>query len=169
MSEVTISQALRYASKLKSQISEARSRAASSLSHKKDEETAFSFSEMLERADNLSYDLAKLQGKLAVANATAIVKYNEQDITLSHAIRILQELKGRIAWVKALPSLATEIVVTYESDYDELQSKYVRQKIETCCSLPEAKKAALADHLQEEFDALNGAVETINQTVTLTI
>jgi hypothetical protein len=139
------------------------------LNHKDGEQTAFFFPEMLKKADALSYELAHIQGKLAVANATNTVEYMGSVISLSHAIRILQELKGRISWVKALPCLATEKVSTSDRDWDELTDKYITKASTLICSLPEAKRAELADSLQEEFDTLNGAVELINQTVTLSV
>jgi hypothetical protein len=169
MTEVSISQALRYASKLKNQISEARKRAESSLIHKSGEETAFSFSEMLTKADTASNDLAALQGKLAAANAANTVEYKGNQISLSHAVRVLQELKGRIAWVRGLPCQITETSVNQERSWDDTTDKYVLKTSTTICALPEAKRAELADALQEEFDSLNGSVELTNQMVKLTI
>jgi len=169
MSELTIAQALRFASKLKNQVSDARARAVSSLNHKKDDQTAFDFSEMLEKADSASYELASLHGKLAIVNATNTVQYKGNSISLSHAIRILQELKGRIAWVKALTVAATENYKVAETTWSETAEKYVNGSAEMVCHLPEAKRVALVDSLQDEFDSLNGAVEMINQTVKITV
>jgi hypothetical protein len=169
MTEVSISQALRYASKLKNQISEARKRAESSLIYKLGEQAAFSFSEMLTKADVASFELAALQGKLAAANAENTVEYKGNQISLSHAVRVLQELKGRIAWVRALPCQTTENAVNQERSWDENTDKYILKTSTTVCALPEAKRAELADSLQEEFDSLNGSVELANQVVKLTI
>jgi len=169
MTEVNISQALRYASKLKNQISEARNRAISSLNHKAGSATAFSFREMLSKTFTIGNELAALQGKLAVINATNTVEYKGYQITLAHAVRILQEIKGRIAWLKALPVLPIEENTSSEKNWDDVLEKYTTQNVTTICNLPEAKKADLVDVLQEEFDLLNGAVESANQTVKLTI
>jgi len=169
MTEVTISQALRYASKLKNRISEARKRAENSLNYKAGEATAFSFEKMMANADAASSELAALQGKLAAVNASSLVEYKGDKITLSHAVRVLQELKGRIAWVKALPCQTTESVVSSDRVWDEGNEKYISKTVTTLCNLPEAKRSDLADALQEEFDSLNGAVESANQKVTLTI
>jgi hypothetical protein len=169
MTEVTISQALRYTSKLKNQISDARSRAAGSLNHKAGEATAFSFTEMLTKTEALSSELAALQGKLASVNASNVVEYKGSPITLSHAVRVLQELKGRIAWLKGLPVLQTESTVTTERTWDDVNDKYINQTSIMICCLPEAKRAELVDALQDEFDSLNGAVELANQVVKLTI
>ena len=167
--EMTIEQAIKYTSKLKKKISDARMRATTSLNHKSDEKTAFDFQEMLTSADVLSYQLAEVQGKLAVKNATNTVKYMDRDITLSHAVRILQELKGRIAWLDGLPSLNTDSVASTERAWDEVSEKYITTPVVTKCNLPAAKKAAMMDALQDEFDLLNGAVNLVNQVVKLTI
>ena len=169
MTELTISQALRYSNKLKNQISETRTRAFGSLNHKSGEPTAFSFNEMLEKSEKLSDELADLQGKLAVANAITTFEYKEDRITLAHAVKILQELKGQIAWLKSLPCLANESVTTTDSQWDDDNSKYVKQQITTLCSLPEADRAEMVDNLQDEFDSLNGAVEALNQTTKLSV
>lgn len=169
MTEVNISQALRYASKLKNQIADARNRALSSMNHKEEEATAFSFSEMLAKADSLSSELAALQGKLASVNALNVVEYKGKPITLSHAVRALQELKGRIAWLKSLPSKQTERTVSTDKLWDDVSDKYVTQTVTTLCHLPESKRSEMTDALQEEFDFLNGAVESANQVVKLTI
>ena len=173
MSEATtpalsISQALRYASKLKGKIADARTRAASSITHKAGEETAFDFQAMLASSDALSDELAALQGKISVANATNSVTFDGNQISLSHAVRILQELKGRIAWVKGLVVLQVESVEQSDVDWDEVAVKNVKKSWRMICRLPEAAKAALADELQEKFDRLNGAVESINQVTFLT-
>jgi hypothetical protein len=173
MSEATtpalsISQALRYASKLKGKIADARTRAASSITHKAGEETAFDFKAMLDSADTLSDELAALQGRIAVANATNSVIFEGNQISLSHAVRVLQELKGRIAWVKGLTVLQVESVEQSDVDWDDVAAKSVRKSWRMICRLPEAARAALVDQLQEKFDRLNGAVESINQVTFLT-
>jgi hypothetical protein len=169
MTELTISQALRYSSKLKNQISETRTRAFGSLNHKSGEPTAFSFSEMVGKSEKLSDELANLQGKLAVANATNTINYKKETLTLAHAVKILQELKGRIAWMKTLPCLSNESVTTTDSQWDDDNFKYVKQQVTTLCCLPEADRAEIVDNLQEEFDSLNGAVEALNQTAKLSV
>lgn len=167
--ELTIKQAISYASQIKKRISDARSRASSSLNHKAGEETPFSFQEMLAKSDQLSDELAAVQGKLAVANATNTVDHKGQTLILSHAIRLLQEMKGKIAWLNGLPVQATESLTSNEREWDETLDKSVMKKTVTFCKLPEAKRAELVDALQDEFNLLNGAVELVNQVVKLTI
>lgn len=169
MTELSISQALRYANKLKNQIAETRSRAQRSLNHQKGQGTAFSFNEMLEQSNDLSDKLAALQGKLASANANNTIEYKGNNITLAHAVRVLQELKGRISWIKGLNSLEMSEVVSSERTWDETSDKYVSKEIVTICHLPEANKANMTDSLQEEFDLLNGAVESANHVVKIVL
>jgi hypothetical protein len=132
---------------------------------------------MMDKADSLSYELAALRGKLAVANAVNTILYSGnfggksdlKEISLAHAISILQELKGRIAWVKGLPCQSVSKISGSSQEWDESAEKYINKPFITFCNLPEAKRAALVDALQEEFDLLNGAVESINQMVKITI
>ena len=165
---LTISQALRYAAKLKNQISDARTRAQSSLTHKSDQQTAFNFQDMLDKSFELGYKLAELQGKLAEVNANNTVKYLGVDVSLAHAVRILQEIKGQIAWIKALPSLQTQITKTQDRVWNDEKDEYVSVTVQMLCYLPEADKADLVDNLQDKFDVLNSAVEHANQTVSFT-
>jgi len=167
--ELTISQAIRYSSKLKSQISDSRDRALSSFIYNKNETPAFNFAEMLSKADSLSSELAELQGKIAFANSNNTIEYKGSVINIAHAIRILQELKGRIAWAKNLPALASAITTHQDAEYDENTGKYNKKTLEKVCCLAQADKANLIDSLQEEFDTLNGIVEFSNQTVKITI
>jgi hypothetical protein len=169
MTELSISQVLRYASKLKNQISEARTRAQRSLNHQKDQSTAFDFYEMFNKANSLSDELAALQGKLASANANNTVDYKGNKITLGHAVRILEELKGRISWIKGLNSLDMCETKSSEKVWDETSDKYVLKETITVCALPEADKADRCERLQEEFDLLNGAVESANHIVKIVL
>jgi len=107
--------------------------------------------------------------KKATANPTTNLEDKTYRITLAHAVKILQELKGQIAWLKSLPCLANESVTTTDSQWDDDNSKYVKQQITTLCSLPEADRAEMVDNLQDEFDSLNGAVEALNQTTKLSV
>jgi hypothetical protein len=166
MTTMTISQGIRYAAKLKKKISDARDRALSSITHKSVQETAFKFDDMFDLSSSLISQLSKLQGKLSEANSFNTVQYKNDTISLSHAIKILQEIKGQIAWVKSLPSLQTYVVKTVEREWNSKEEEYVNIPVEMICHLPEANKADVVDELQEQFDMLNSAVETVNQTAT---
>lgn len=166
MSEMTIAQALRYVKKLKGRIDEARTKAAEHVSHAQAEQPAFDFNEQLSRADKASDELAQIQGRLAVANATNFVTYSGENITLSHAVCLLRELRSRIAWVKLLKvkgqAHVTDLVqvMVPGQGYGHVQRPMQ-------CHLPEANRSALVERLQDQFDALNAAVEDKNQRTTI--
>lgn len=165
----TIDQTLKYAAQLKKKIADARKRAESSLVYKQGETPPFSFSEMMAKEAAISNELAKIQGKLAVANATNTIEYKNDNISLSHAIRLLQELKGRIAWINGLGSLANEQTYSTEAIWDDQKSDYLRKQVVTICNLPEADRAKLVDSLQDEFNLLNGLVDSANKTITISL
>lgn len=167
MEQMTISQALRHAKKLKGRISDARDRAQKAVTHKAEDRPAFDFRATLERADSLSDELAYLEGKLALANAREVLDFQGKPMPLCHAVRLLQELRGRIAWVKGLAVQATAEYSVTEPEWDEEHERTVRRRIDWKCHLPEAERAALADRLQDRFDELNALVERRNQEAPL--
>lgn len=165
MTGTTIAQALRHAKKLKGRIDEARGRAAASVSFFVDSPPAFPFEEQATRAEDASRELAELQGRLAVANATHTIDIDGKRVTLSHAVRILQALKGQIAWLRELATKNAAQTVHAEVVYTGAGHQTVARQVE--CRLPEAAKAAIVDSLQERFDLINALVEAQNQTVTI--
>jgi hypothetical protein len=165
MSGTTIAQALRHAKKLKGRIDEARTRAAAAVQFFADSPPAFDFDAQEKRASDASDELADLQGKLGVANATNFVDHGGTIITLAHAVRLLQELKSRIAWLRALQTKPAAQTVQAETIYMAGGHQTVARAVE--CKLPEATKGDRVDALQDRFDTLNAAVEALNQTVTI--
>jgi hypothetical protein len=160
--DMTIAQALRHVKKLKGRIDEARTRAVSGVSFFDDSPPAFSFEEQYERAVRASVELAELQGRLAVANSSNFVDYADGKITLSHAVRILQELRSEIAWIRGIASKPQRQTHDMVSVYVPGQG-HMQQARPVSCLLPEAEKARRAERLQDKFDALNAAVEVVNQ------
>ena len=126
MTTMTISQALRHAKKLKGRIDEARTRAAGCVAFFSDTPVAFDFGEQLKRADSASAELASLQGQLAVANARETLLHDGETITAAHAVRTLQELRGRIAWLRVLPvkqvEKSNEMVSVYVPGQGHMQA-----------------------------------------------
>ena len=169
MTEISISQALRYSGKLKKQLSDAKERAQRSISHIKGQGTAFSFQEMFDKVNSITDELATLKGKMAIANATNTIDYNGNKITLAYAIRILEEIKGKIAWLKGLPCQQLPETTSTDRVWDEDSDKSVPKTVVTICHLPEASRAELVDNLQEEFDNLNNIVESVNHVVKFVI
>jgi hypothetical protein len=167
--EYTISQAMRYAATLKAKLSEIKKRASSSLVYKKDSSPPFSFEEQEREYQTLSYQLAKVKGALAVANSTTTIKYKDESITLSHAINMLQEVKGYIAWLKELPCLPSKETNSSDRTWDDANDKYITNQVITCCVLPERIRAEKVDSLQASFDELNWLIESKNQVTKFVI
>lgn len=164
MSEnLTISQALRRIKKLQGQVAEQRQRASGSVTHLAEQEPAYKFSVSREHAALTTTELLKLQTAVAVANATTKIDVGASGIQpLAFAVRKLRELAGEIAWAKALTIKAQSKTVEVERGYDDDSGKFVNVTKQYVCDLPEAKRANLVADLQEQFDKLNDAVETID-------
>lgn len=162
----TVAQALRHTKKLKGRIDEARARAVQSASFYTDSPPAFDFAEQLARADAASAELAQLEADIAGSNGATRVSYGNRSVSVAWCVRMLSELRGRIAWLKALP-------VKAQASMNELVSVhtpgvgYQQMARPVECKLPEAAKAALVERLQDEFDLLNAIVEASNQTTTI--
>lgn len=168
MAETTISQALRRIKKLKGQLAEHLSRAQAGVSFRSDALPAFSFSGSIEKADAARRELVHLESQLARTNASALVETDGDRITLAYAVRQLQELKSQIAWYRALPVRAHEDTSEESWSYND-DGKHVRTQVAWKCSLPEERRAAVVDGLQEQFDRLNDAVERANHATVLVV
>lgn len=169
---MTISQALRKIKKLKGQLAECTARAGASVSYPAAHPPAFVFGSMLDQATALRKEITRLETRLAVTNAITMLADPKAVIVgmcLTHVVRELQEIKSEIAWLKTLPvrahvdTIQEEIEWTYEAD-----NKRVRREIPWRCELPEDKRSALVDALQERFDRLNDLIERANHTTVLT-
>lgn len=160
---ISISQALRQAAKLKSQISEARSRAAMSLNFVSGEAPPFDFLEQTDNASLLQDKLIKLKANIATANATTTITYNDVTITLTEAVAMLQELKGEIAWLKTLPVKPAMTTNSATRCWSDELDKYVEKSVQYTCVLPEAHRAEAIDLLQDKFDTINALIEEKNQ------
>lgn len=165
--DMTISQALRKISKIKGSLKEALERAAGAVTYVSDEPPAYKFSDMLGSADLLLDELVSLETRLRITNAQTTVSYKEKTITLAEATAVLQEMKGRIVWLKALNVLPQETKSNKDRVYDPVSAGYVIRERNQICEMPEAKRDALVTELQGRFDALNDAVETVNHQTTL--
>ena len=166
MSEMTISQALRQVARIKGKLVEYKARATLSVSHKKEEKPAFQFSSMMEKIAQARQDLIVLESRIAMTNASVRVDFGSAKITLSQAIKTLQEFKDELAWLKTLPVRASE-------DTKESDVRYVagggHQSVDVYyfCAFPEAKRSDRSDEVQASFDSLNDAVERKNHETPL--
>lgn len=165
--DLTISQALRRISKLKGQLAELLQRAAGAVTYFDKEPPAFAFAASLEQAEAVRGELITLETALRVTNAQTRIDYLNRKVTLAEATCILQETKGRIAWLRGLgvqPQADKEHATVV---YDPLQGKQVYAVRVSKCDLPEAQRAAAVQREQEAFDTLNDLVENINHRTPL--
>lgn len=165
MTDMTISQALRRSAHLKGQIAEIKTRVQGSVSHRVDCLPAWPFSSLMEKMHAASLELLDLEVRLDVTKAATSFEFDGTRILLVQGVRNLQALKGQIAWVKALPVRAQEKTVETEVEYNG--DGHVRVQVPWMCHLPEAKRSDQVDGLQARFDALNDAVERVNNVTAL--
>lgn len=166
MEKLTISQGLRQASRLKGKISDLKLRASAAVSYKASSKPAFSFAPTMERLGVAKRDLIALESRLAITNATVTVPYKGRSVSLSEAVKILQEMKESIAWMKTLPCQAQASFQTQESFHGEDYKVMVRV-VDHVCDLTEEARSDAVDALQSDFDSLNDLVEKKNHETEL--
>lgn len=161
---MTISQALREVSDLKGKIKDWDERLQDAVFAFNDAPAAFDLRQVRENRNQLVERMVALSTAIAAANAATTIEWQDKRIPLALAVRTLNELKGLIAKVKALSVRNQDKGADVEKDYDYEDGKRVQTKTEKpwTCMLPTAKKAQLADELQDRFNKLNDVVETTN-------
>ncbi len=169
MSEkMTIAQALRRIKKLKGQIAEHEQRAKVGVSYDQTKAPAFRFKEAVDAMFAIQDEVVALEARVAVANATGTITDGDKELSLALAIRTLQELKGRIAFLKGL-HLRNEVVKDRTNDWDDTEMKHISRVTETTfvSDLSEKDRDAQVKALQDRFEVLNNAVEDVNHTITV--
>ena len=167
--KLTIAQALRRIKKLKGQIAENEQRARAGVSYDSAKVPAFRYQEAVEKMFATQDEVVALESRVAVANATGTVTVSgEGTLPLSQAVRILQELKGRIAFLKGL-HLRSETVKDRSQEWDDTEMKHITRVTETTfvSDLSEQDRDNQVKTLQDRFETLNNAVEDANHTVTV--
>src|ERR1019366_5218066 len=124
MSAMTISQALRRVKKLKGELASHLLRAHTAVTHRAEQEPAFAFSKCLEGASVARKEMLHLQTAIATVNAKTHVDWEGQSTSLALAARTLAELRGEIAWVRALP--VKPQCKTTESEQEYESGKYMK-------------------------------------------
>lgn len=165
--DMTISQALRKISKLKGEAKEQFARASNSVFFNIDNPPAFAFSSSLELADKTVAEIVKFETALRITNASTKIEWQGRKLTLSEATCILQQAKGKIAWLKTLNCQAQEERVEESKQRDVYEQTWTTKKNVFKCALTEAKRAEWVKREQDQFDALNDAVETANHRTSL--
>jgi hypothetical protein len=169
MSEkMTIAQALRRIKKLKGQIAEHTQRAVAGVSYDVTKVPSFRYAEAVEAMFAIQDEVVALESRVAVANATGTIVEGNKELSLALAIRTLQELKGRIAFLKGL-NLRNETVQTRTNDWDDVEMKHINRVSETTfkSDLSEKDRDQQVKALQDRFEVLNNAVEDANHATTV--
>lgn len=165
--KVTIAQALRRIKKLKGQIAEQSTRAQQSVSYVQGKVPAFRFHEAMLALGGARDEMLDLESRVAVANAKkTVLDVNGNKLTLSRAVRVLQEMKGQIAFLRGL-TLRAETVREREQTWDEDAMKHINRVTEVTyvSDLSEQTRDLSVKALQDSFEVLNNTVEEANHTV----
>lgn len=164
--KITIAQALRRIKKLKGQIAEQSTRAQQSVSYVQGKTPAFRFQESMALRATARIEMLDLESKVAVANAKKTVLHDGNKITLANAVRVLQEMKGDIAFLRGLV-LRAETVREKEQNWDDDTMKHINRvnEITYLSDLTEHDRDNQVKVLQDRFETLNNTVEEANHTV----
>ena len=168
MSNLTIAQALRRVKKLKGSIAEHTKRAAGGVSYLSTNVPAFRFKEEVAALSADKEEMVDLESRIAVANATHSVLDGTETVTLTKAIRRLQELKGNIAFLNGL-FINTSTQRVREQEWNDVTNTYVTKFVEQTfvSDLSEVERDQQVKALQDRFETLNNAVEDANHRVTV--
>lgn len=166
---MNISTALRRVKKLKGDLAELLERAKTGVSYKQNDPPAFKFDECIAKAKTTRKELVTLQARIAKTNAVNMISFQGENITLGHAVLLLKEFKGQLAWYSELKGIVRNQPVTSqdETQYDYETEKRVTRVVHYNCALPEAKRAEAAEAIKADFDELNNIVEDMNHRVDL--
>jgi hypothetical protein len=166
--KITVAQALRRVKKLKGQIAEHYLRAQQSVSYEKGKEPAFRYGEQTQAMKAAQAEMVDLQSRIAIANAKATVQDGAKTLTHAEAIRVLQELKGEIAFLRGLV-LRNDVVKGREQMWDDVKATYVFTPTETTfvSDLSEKERDTQVKGLQDYFERLNNALEDHNHKVAV--
>ncbi len=165
MSDLTISQALRNAARLKGKLAEYKTRAAASVTYRSAAKPAYNFAEMSRKIESVRNELIVLESRLAITNATTRVEFSGKQVTLTHAVKLLQEYKGELAWLRGLN--VRQAATTYDNEVVYVKGEHTTQQVDVTCDLPEAMRSDRMDEVQSAFDALNDLVEKKNHETPL--
>lgn len=166
--QTTISQALRQIARLKGRVTEGKERVEASLTFRNDTPPAFQFAAVWAQLIADRSELTHLESLVAITNAQSIVTLpdSNKQVRLAEVVKTLQELKGHIGWLRALPVLSQGSMTKHETRYTE-EGTRVTDKVEYTCAFPEATRAGAIDQTQQIFDTLNDLVEKKNHETLL--
>jgi hypothetical protein len=168
MTKMNIAQGLKRTKRLKGQMNELTKRAVSVVSHRADKEPPFDFAETLETRETVRKELISLTARISLANATAIIVVDGKEIHLVEGVKMLQELKDEIDFLKTLP-LRDETEREPESVYDDNTGRYVQRyrEIKWVSAMTEKERAEKIQSLQDRFEEVNGIVDSANYSTPI--
>jgi hypothetical protein len=164
--KLIIATALRRIKKLKGQIAEQTLRAYQGVSYVQGKAPAFRFQEAMTALTDARAEMLNLEGRVAIANAKKLITDPLGiKVPLASAIRVLQEIKGQIAFLRGL-TLRNETVKEREQTWDDDTCKHINRVSEVVyvSDLSEQDRDTQIKDLQDAFEALNNAVEEANHT-----
>lgn len=167
--EMTINQALRRCKVLKGNIKDWMERAIASnvqLDTNKSPTSPYKTAACLVSLGEATNELIELETRIAMTNASVLVKSGEKSIPLAYAVRVLSNLKSEINFLKSIPSLVAKEVKTTETKtgYNRKTAEYTEAEVEITqtCQYDKLELQSLIDLKQQDFDDLNGVVEAAN-------
>lgn len=181
---MNISQALRKISTIKGELRSWGDRRKESLTWKdatkgdnyevetlKFTKPAWSYKECAENLDVLFDELIKYEAVVAVANATTLIRYNGEDVSLAFAIRKLNAIKTQLAMLSLLDCLpsAEKLDSNTKTIRDDDRYVEVEMPYRLMCALPTREQTQIVDKAQKDFDELNLLVESANHNTNLAL
>ncbi len=166
-SEMTISMGLRKVSRLKGDLAKSTARAAEVVSWSEDHVPSWKFEEVMAGRKLEREMLITLETAIARANALTVIEFRGRKLTLTEAIRRLQELKGERPFyerlnIRTVPEERTEYGLDKEG-----RGVHITKKVVWVSAISVVERDALVRGLADEFEELNGLVERANHSTVL--
>ena len=161
---LTIARGLRRAKQVKGRVADLRSRLAGTTTWKDGAKPDFTFEETLEDHDKAVAELVDLRTAIARANAVGTVEFEGETIVLTKAIRLQDELKGRITLFKGFDLRQGDDRV--HTGYDE-RSRMVYEVVTHKAVWTERMRAEKIEALRARLETLNELIEEANHTTRL--
>ena len=173
-SKMTLAEGLKARKRLKGELAKITKKMQESCSYQDSKIPEWDFVTESNNLVNVTRELVQLEGKIAKANALRSVKVpsnfvatmpNVESISLAEAIRWLSELKSQIALVTGLlVKFGDEESVDYRWNDKEDKQVRVDVKVKWHSALTEVSREALVKSLEDQFHALNNAVDKVNNS-----
>lgn len=155
---VTKSKLLRLIKGKQGELANLMKRAKDNFTHKAEEDPPFKFSEQMNEWRTTSEYLSRLRAILQKSNAQSMIKVGDNEISVSHAISRLAEVKAELAFYSELVSKDG-----LKEEKPSFSGRYMGETGETKVII--WKSALSAQGLVEKQDALRSEVEELNDAL----